>query len=565
MRRFLGLAALLLTGCIDNNIPYPVVELAITGIEGEGFTCTAEDIDLRERTATLHLTEQVDIHRVKIDKISVSENAVSDTPLSGEFNLHTPQYITLSYYQDYEWKIVADQQIERYFEVEGMLDGRSTGQIGATEIDAVNKIAIARVPEQMDASTIRIKRLKLGPEGITTYDPLPETLTWGESQLRYIDISYHENPVTNEKWSLYVLPTDVTVTLTQADAWSRVIWLYGEGLSGTELGFRYRKAGDEQWIDVPVESQSGAFSTCLEGVEPEQAYEVKAYSGEKESPTRTVTTETAPELPNGGFEKWETVGKSVFPYLSTDDIFYWGTGNPGASIGNATLTDKTADKRPGSAGTYAARLESQHVGVVGITKMAAGNLFTGSYIATIGSNGIVGFGQYYDRRPTALRGWFKYEQGVLSMVGKQPFADRNLEAGRDMDEGAIYIALGTWTPGEYGVSDYGGKSEMYGTAQTPVIIDTRVQGTFTLFKEKDKGGGKFGKDIVAYGEKLLTGTTAEWTEFVIPLDYSEVTDRVPTHIIVVCSASRWGDYFTGSNESVLYVDDFELVYDEWFE
>ena len=45
-----------------------------------------------------------------------------------------------------------------------------------------------------------------------------------------------------------------------------------------------------------------------------------------------------------------------------------------------------------------------------------------------------------------------------------------------------------------------------------------------------------------------------------PLKYV-ATDRKPTHIVVVCSASRWGDYFIGSTSSVLVVDDLELIYD----
>ncbi len=36
---------------------------------------------------------------------------------------------------------------------------------------------------------------------------------------------------------------------------------------------------------------------------------------------------------------------------------------------------------------------------------------------------------------------------------------------------------------------------------------------------------------------------------------------MPTHLIVVCSASRWGDYFTGSTDSCLLVDDLELIYE----
>lgn len=41
-----------------------------------------------------------------------------------------------------------------------------------------------------------------------------------------------------------MVPTDVTAEFKQVDAWTRLIWLYGEGRSGTDLGFRYRKQGD---------------------------------------------------------------------------------------------------------------------------------------------------------------------------------------------------------------------------------------------------------------------------------------------------------------------------------
>ena len=32
------------------------------------------------------------------------------------------------------------------------------------------------------------------------------------------------------------------------------------------------------------------------------------------------------------------------------------------------------------------------------------------------------------------------------------------------------------------------------------------------------------------------------------------------YLIVVASASKYGDYFTGSKSSVMYVDDFSLIY-----
>ena len=69
-------------------------------------------------------------------------------------------------------------------------------------------------------------------------------------------------------------------------------------------------------------------------------------------------------------------------------------------------------------------------------------------------------------------------------------------------------------------------------------------------------------NIVAYGtitDEEAKGT-GEWQEFTIDLKYRDLT-RVPKYIIVVASASKYGDYFTGSTSSVMYIDDFSLVYD----
>lgn len=530
----------LLGSCIGNTIPYPVVPLQILNVEGQGFTFSAADIDSENRIVTLHLDEQTDPSRVHIEKIAVTERAESSSPLSGLFDLRTPYYITLSLYQDYEWTIVAEQQIERYFDVES--------QIGSATIDVAQRTATAYVSADTDLSDIKVTRLKLGPAEITTMTPSIEELTSfteevaGGGGLRYVYLSYHD---IEEKWALYVIPTDTRIRFTQLDAWSGVIWAYAEGNSNAELGFRYRTSGAEEWTDVSGEALSvtgGAFSTCIAGLAPETEYELVAYSGEDETEVATVTTEPMPLLPNGGFEEWATINNVVCPYLENGPAF-WGTGNTGARVGGVIPTNSTTDTRPGSSGRYAARLESK--AVLG-SILAAGNLFTGRFCAVRnGTNGIVGFGQPFEQRPTALRGWFKYNQGELNVIKTQP-PGLELKKG-DPDNGMIYIALGTWTPEKYGES--GG--EMFGTAETPVAIDTR--NTASFFDPS-------GPDVIAFGEMPITATVAEWQEFTIPLKYV-ATNRKPTHIIVVCTASRWGDYFTGSSSSVLCVDDFELIYD----
>ena len=493
MKRFrrllLMLPVLAAVSCIRNDIPYPVVVLEILGVAGEGFTCEASDIDTKNNIVTLHLAETTDISRVRIDSIALTEGATASIPLSGEFDLRADLPVVLSLYQDYEWTLRAEQTITRVFTVEG--------QIGAAEFDTDLRTARVNVPEGTDLNDIRVTELKLGPEGITTMTPAPEELTSFETY-RTVDIRYHD---FEERWILYVVPTDIKVELTGADAWTRLVWLYAQGRPGTALGFRYRVQGAGEWSEVPA-------------------------------------------------EKVETEGGIVYPGLSKEGIF-WDTGNTGAAIAGATLTDKTSDVRPGSDGQYAAKLESKLAGIAGVGRLAAGNLFVGRYVATRGTNGIVGFGRPFAVRPTALKGWVKYQCGEITDVGTTQPPGVTLSKG-DPDNGIIYFALGTWTKEEYGVCEKEEGDKLVGTDEVPICVDTRDRNTF------------FSPDspaVVAYGELVLDRSVTEWQEFTIKLDY-RATDIVPTHIVLVCSASRYGDYYTGSRNSILWVDDFELVYDE---
>ena len=72
-RLLLYVPMLALASCIQNDIPYPVVAIDILEIKGEGFTCTASDIDAKLRTVTLHLDEATDISRVPITEIVITE------------------------------------------------------------------------------------------------------------------------------------------------------------------------------------------------------------------------------------------------------------------------------------------------------------------------------------------------------------------------------------------------------------------------------------------------------------------------------------------------------------
>lgn len=44
------------------------------------------------------------------------------------------------------------------------------------------------------------------------------------------------------------------------------------------------------------------------------------------------------------------------------------------------------------------------------------------------------------------------------------------------------------------------------------------------------------------------------------IDYRSLT-RIPNYIVIVASASKYGDYFTGSTGSTMWLDDLELIYE----
>ena len=71
--------------------------------------------------------------------------------------------------------------------------------------------------------------------------------------------------------------------------------------------------------------------------------------------------------------------------------------------------------------------------------------------------------------------------------------------------------------------------------------------------------------VIAYGALDLNsdyGTSSALKEFEITLEYNKARELLsrPTHLVIVASASKYGDYFSGSSESVMVIDDLELVY-----
>ena len=66
--------------------------------------------------------------------------------------------------------------------------------------------------------------------------------------------------------------------------------------------------------------------------------------------------------------------------------------------------------------------------------------------------------------------------------------------------------------------------------------------------------------IIAFGEMVFSGTVSEWTELNVELEY-RTTSVKPRYLVLLCTASKWADYFTGGTGSLLQIDEFSFEYD----
>ena len=327
--------------------------------------------------------------------------------------------------------------------------------------------------------------------------------------------------------------------------WADRVTLYAEVINGrtlapdAQLSFRYRKKEDSNWIDNIQaklgENKKTITSDEIKGLTPGTTYEYQVLEGDKVSnQTCEFTTEAALQLPNSGFENWS--GATPMLIHGSGEEMFWDSGNHGSSsfsLAAVDLTTKASDFKV--EGNYSAKLESKKV----VVKFAAGNLFVGSYLKTDGTDGILGWGRPWKSRPLALRGYVRY----------MPKACENEKFPDGMDRGIIYVAIGDWTGAEY-------------DKNWPIVIQTKKPDTELFNPEK---GSYTGDGIIAYGEKILQGEVkgadGGMIEFTIPLDYRSY-ERMPKSIIVVASASQYGDYFIGGIGSTMWLDDLELIYEE---
>ena len=539
-----------MAGCIHNDLPYPVVVPNVTSMTVQD--AVKVDIDYEAREVVVYVSETTDLRTVVVQSVEFDLDITkSSVQLLGVHDLTTPLKFTLTTYQDYEWTLKAVRPVERYFTV--------AGQIGSSVIDEYNKRVIVQVSQGSVLSNLTVTSFKLGPKEVSTYSKTPEQMK-NFSQGLQVDVTAFG---VTETWTIYAEISTISVELSKINPWTTSAYITAMAIADRETIFKYRAKGDSDWLHVDpadVTSDGGTFVANIKGLLPQTTYEVAVRNGDQETPAQEFTTAPATKLPNASFEYASLVsGSNYYKFydpacgVADGETMFWGSGNGEGSEGingsaSMGIVITTIDKQTKVDGKQSVcAMTSQMAGI-----LAAGNIFTGQFAGLVGTEGgKVNFGRPWTTRPKALKLHCKYTTGKMDIIGKMPVGVTLSK--EDYDRAQIKVAIGTWSYRQYG-----------GTATSPVLINTTESKTFVDFNT-DESTVANGEVIIYHNGYSLNGSdrveseTGEWVEYSSPLNYHDL-DTVPTHIIISCAASQYGDYFSGCSKSKLWLDAFELIY-----
>ena len=320
--------------------------------------------------------------------------------------------------------------------------------------------------------------------------------------------------------------------LVPTDCWNargRLEALVHDPATAHDVKIRYRRAGTTEWTVVEAAAaEAGKYVADAADIQANTTYESQLLFGEETvNGIARTTTDDGTQIPNSDYEQWS--GSSpLLPYLP-DGPQWWDSGNHGSATLKKNVTTNVNDPRLGS----------------------AGNLFVGRYLGTNGMDGVIAFSKPFDftYRPKKLRFWYKGNTGTIDYAE----SDSGKKNG-DSDISTVYLCLcATTGPHITNTADAG---TFFNSTDRTIKYCTNFTG--------DKGNTNDAEGHVigaAVWEKDNSYQQSEWKQFEVDVEYyPEYEGERPAYLLLIASASKYGDYFTGSTQSVMYLDDLEIVY-----
>lgn len=534
------LTAFGLNGCIENDIPYPYTAGNITEIEVSGMIGGAE-IKNTTRSIVLQVSDTVDVASLRVTRLLATNDAsifpdatkciqAEAFPEKGfesldsleagadtRINFLTPVAFLVKTYQDYPWTITVNPVIERKAEL--------TGQVGNAVFDVKNKQAVIYVAESQSLKNITVNALQLG-SSVAVTQPEPTSVTDFSRPVAFQVTAFGRT----EEWVVNVLYAGGTETTGNVFPRTKGAVVKGDIETGATVEVEYKEKTAGSWEKVAAANvvvSGSTFTATISGLKPATAYLSRSLINGKAGKEQDFTTATAEMLNNGSFDNWSQDAakpKLWYPWAA-DGSSYWDTGNKGATlVGGDSNSAPTTETSTGSG--RAAKLESKYI----LVKFAAGNIFSGTYVKTDGTDGVLSFGRPFTSFPSNLKIHYKYSPKTIDRTNDQ-YAEYAYLKGRP-DSCCIYIAL----------TD---RAE-------PFEIRTKPSNR-QLFDKNDKS-------IIAYAEFVSGQETTSYQEIDLKLNYRSM-ERTPKYMVIVATSSKYGDYFTGGEGSTLWIDDFVLEYE----
>lgn len=327
----------------------------------------------------------------------------------------------------------------------------------------------------------------------------------------------------------YTVRPDVATITEDPFVWANFVLLKGNSAEVEGQAFMF-KEGENEYVKIEptiINNITGDYSVLIK-VSPNTVCSYYAVSGldetESKGQVKEFQMDIQGEVPNLNFDDWYKGDKSWYANKSKEN-FYWDSGNDGANtIGT---NNPTSPEESIFVSGKAAKLQSTVISGV----LASASLFTGKFNGTENTtHGKLLFGRPYTSRPTSLSGYYKYYPGQID--NREEYAPDSVKSGQN-DWCHIYVALTT---------------EQF-----------EVRTALKQFFNKDASS------VIAYGElttnKQIEGSAVNgYQPFKIDIKYRKL-NVTPKYIIIVASACKFGDYFTGSSKSLLYLDEFKLDFD----
>ncbi|MBB6462215.1 PCMD domain-containing protein [Flammeovirga kamogawensis] len=165
---------LLLTSCINNDVPYPYTFGEILSFqleEQEG----AAIISVDEQTIEVRVPYGTDKSHLSILDIEVTEGAVLTPPINQVSDFTDDVFFNVAIYEDFIWKVnVIESDFDAIissFVIEGQV---------SSEIDIIAKVVNVEIPSYMDKSNLVVDTLTYIPDEVMVYPAINELTDFSE-------------------------------------------------------------------------------------------------------------------------------------------------------------------------------------------------------------------------------------------------------------------------------------------------------------------------------------------------------------------------------------------------